>query len=260
MSTWTSISRRGAERAERVLASFRRTRDQKLGEAAQGLNPMGLDLTFIPDVALTLLLARTPEIIREELRPLAPTARAAAEQMFTRFFRPGDTIGLSALAAASGVCTYECFGLDVGDSLSIFKPHLVSVETSPRMEYPYRHWNRALVAIALDEPRVWRPIAGLLPHDPLPFEPGATFEFNLQGVVRHLAAAVQERRPAEEVLPAWHDLVRSYPYLERAALAELDTLLWAARIVFHHLGGQPLGTVAEVLREAIQAAVANERA
>lgn len=256
--SWKLIAEHFEKRADLELASLHRSREKKLAEYAQGRTPIGLDLQLAESGALRLLLGRGPDVVREELQPLVPYARRCAEQMFRDYFRPDGPITGDAVASATGVCLYECLGFDVGDTLSIFKPYLVRIETSRRDQYVHEHWNRALAALALDDRRTWGPIAGFIPDDAIPFTPGATFEFNVQGFLAHLAGAIVHQRALDDVLPAWRDFVRAYPNLQRANMANLSTLLWAARLVDHHIGGQPLGTVAEFLYSEIRSAVAAE--
>jgi len=241
------------------LPSIRRLRDKFLETYAHDKSVLGINLGTA-ERAVGVLIASGPDVVRDELRALAPLAREQAEQMFEKYFRPDGRVTTSAVVAATGVCLYECLGLETGGALAVFKPHLVRIETSRRDELVFEHWNRALVALALDDRLTWGPIAGFLPKDPVPFTPGATFAFNVQGFVAHLAGAIVHRRPIEEVLPAWHDLLRCYPELQAVAMANMATLLWAARLVHHHIGGQQLGTTAAFLYDETRAAVMAEGA
>lgn len=257
--SWTRTAAHFERMADDELASIRSTRTKRLAEYAQGRGIIGLHLQLAEADALRLLVGRGPDVVREELRPLVPYARREAEQMFRDYFRPDGPITGDAVASATGVCMYECLGLDAGDVLSIFKPYLVRIETSRRDEYVFQHWNRALAALALDDRRTWGPIAGFMPKDPIEFTPRTVFEFNVQGFIAHLAGAIVHQRAFDDVLPAWRDFVRVYPYLQRTKMANLSTLLWSARLVHHHIGRKPLSTVAEFLYTEIQAAIAAER-
>lgn len=258
--TWRAIVSSCEEEAPFDVESLRRTREKRLEEFARGIGIIGLNLQLAENRALRLLIARGPEVVREALRPLVPYARREAEQMFTEYYRDDDPVGTGALASATGVCMYECLGLDPDGALAVFKPHLVRIETSRRDKYVYHHWNRALAAIAVDDPRTWKPIAGFLPSDPVQFVPGSTFSFNVQGFIAHLAGAITHGRSVQEVLPAWQNFVDSYPELQASQMADTGTLLWASRLVNHHIARQQLGTTAAFLHDEINAAVAAERA
>ncbi|MBA3458668.1 MAG: hypothetical protein H0T46_01815 [Deltaproteobacteria bacterium] len=256
--SWERILAHFESLAELNIRSLRENRERRLQEYARSVGIIGLSLHIAASQSLMILVARGPEGLREDLRPLVPYARTEAEQMFRDYYRPDDTVTTNALASATGVCMYECLGLDADGALAVFKPHLIRIATSRRDEYVFDHWSRALAALVLDDRRTWGPIAGLLPNDPIPFTPGATFEFNVQGFIVHLAGAIVHGRPFDDVLPAWRDFLRSYPYLTRINMANTTTLLWSARLVHHHIAGNPLGTTAAFLYEEIRAALASE--
>jgi len=253
--TWKDLFSTYHENAALELSSLRRSRESFLETYARNKGVLGINLGA-SERAVRLLIAYGPDLVREELRALAPLAREQVEQLFQKYFGPDGRVTTDAVVAANAVCLYECLGLDAGDALALIKPHLVEIETSRRDEFVFEHWNRALIAIALDDRLTWGPIAGLMPKESVPFTPGATFAFNVQGFVAHLAGAVVHGRAVEEVLPAWHDFVRCYPELDAVAMADKATLLWAARLVHHHIGGHQIDTTAAFLYDEVCVAVA----
>ncbi len=257
--TWKATLDHYASLAVADLVDLREIRAKRLAEYARDFGIMGLNLGLAEFYGLRPLIACGPDLLRDELRPLVPYARAEAEQMFRDYYRPGRSIGTAALRSATGVCVYECLGLDADSALSVFKPELVRVETSRQDENVFHHWNRALTAIALDDRRTWGPICGLLPNHAVPFTPGQMFEFNVQGFITHLAGALVHGGSRVDVTPAWDDLLRCYPYLEEVNMTDGGTLLWAARVVHHHIGGEPLGTVGAFLYSEIRKAVSAEQ-
>jgi hypothetical protein len=74
---------------------------------------------------------------------------------------------------------------------------------------------------------------------------------NIRGFIQHLAGAVEAGATADDVMPAFHELLGNYPRYESGDAADAATLLWAARIVHHQLGGEPLGTTAQFLHDTI---------
>ena len=76
------------------------------------------------------------------------------------------------------------------------------------------------------------------------------FQFNLQGLLAYLAGAVEYGAAEVDVIPAWEDLLTSYPTLRDAKSIDQGTLLWIARTVFHRIGGHPVGEVAQRLHDS----------
>lgn len=89
---------------------------------------------------------------------------------------------------------------------------------------------------------------------PLSFSAGEAFGPNVQGVLAYLGAAIEHRAGLDAVLPAWRTLLAIAPELHDADQLRYPMLLWIARIVYHDIGGQPLGEVAERLYADVQAA------
>ena len=72
----------------------------------------------------------------------------------------------------------------------------------------------------------------------------------MQGLLIHLAGAVENRASFEDVRPAWEDFLRSLWNLINANSADDGTVLWIARTVFHRIAGEPLGAVARCLHQS----------
>jgi len=252
--TWKTILLAYQEDFPFELRDLREMREKYLANYSVNKGVLGINLGMT-ERAVRLLIACGPDVVREELRTLAPLAREQAEQMFQKYFRADGQVTASALVAATGVCLYECLGLGTGGALAVFKPHLVRIETSRRDQFVFQHWNRALIALALDVRATWGPIAGFMPNDSVPFTPEATFAFNVQGFVAHLAGALIHGRAIADVLPAWRDFVRCFPELQAVAMADTGTLLWAARLVHHHIGGHALDTTGAFLYDEVRMAV-----
>lgn len=210
-------------------------------------------LTTVGTEAVELLLAYGPETARTALEQIAPMVIPALDRREEGFGADARQ-STAVLAMASSVCMFEVLGIDLGeDLLPRLRPKLVQIPTTRNDEFVYQHWNRALIALALDDRCTWGPIAGLLPGDPIPFTAKATFEFNMQGLIAHLAGAIAHGAPRSDVDPAWRDFLRCYPVLEEAGAANLETLLWVGRLVMHHVDGSPgLGKVGELLYLAVK--------
>jgi hypothetical protein len=58
------------------------------------------------------------------------------------------------------------------------------------------------------------------------------------------------------VLPAWHQFMGLAVTLKKVRQINEQVILWVARIVFHHIGKQPLGTVGDRVFEEINRLVA----
>jgi hypothetical protein len=98
---------------------------------------------------------------------------------------------------------------------------------------------------------VWRSIAGLTPEAP-PFTAGDTFGPNVQGLLAYLGAAIEMHADIAAVLPAWRTTLAVVPALSDAGEVTYSMLPWIARIVYHDIGGRPVGDVAATLYAGIQ--------
>ena len=99
-------------------------------------------------------------------------------------------------------------------------------------------------------------IAGFRPTQDVPFVPRATFEFNMQGLIGHLGGAILSGATLDDVLPAWHQFMGVAIMLRKIRQIDDQVILWVARILFHHIGREPLGTVGAHIFEEINGLVA----
>ena len=107
------------------------------------------------------------------------------------------------------------------------------------------------IALALRVEPVWRGIAGLLPG-PLSFSPGEAFGPNVQGLLGYLASALENRAELADVMSAWKTFLAITPDLTVAKQSSFQNLFWVARLVYHDIGGEPLGRVGERLYADVQ--------
>jgi len=138
--------------------------------------------------------------------------------------------------------------------LARLAPLLGRIATSRRDDRA-EHWHRGFAALALNKPAVWRGIAGLPPGG-LAFRRGESFGPNVQGLLGYLAAAVEHRAAVPDVMPAWKTLLAAFGALNGAGELDFETLFWVVRIVYHDLGGEPLGRTGELLWADLQEAAA----
>ena len=148
---------------------------------------------------------------------------------------------------------FELLGYPIpSDALTSLAPLLSRIETNRHdPEFVAWHWQRGFMALALRKDPVWRGIAGLMPGA-LAFTPGESFGPNVQGLLRYLAAAIENRARLEDVLPAWKTFLAVVPSLYNADQVNFETLFWIARIVYHDIGGEPLGSAGDHLFADIQ--------
>lgn len=141
---------------------------------------------------------------------------------------------------------------------------LSRVQVTRDDELGHFYWTTGFAALALGDRLTYSRIAGYVggllaepdpsaltePRGRFSFQPGRKCQFNMQGLLRYLAGAVEQRAAFEDVVPAWEDLLWSYPALRASRSLDPGTLLWIARIVFHKVGGCPLGEVAQRLHDS----------
>jgi hypothetical protein len=191
-----------------------------------------------------MLIARGPAFVRRELEPI----QHILPQSVAAYLR--DCVGDYALSSmifeySDATNLFEIVGIDVPpEVLGSFRPFMPRVDTD-RRDMPASHWTKALTSLALGEPLGWVGIAGFLLSQEIPFVPGATFEFNVHGLIGHLGGALLSGASLEDVLPAWHQFMALAVTLMDVGQIDEQVILWVARIVFHHIGKQPLGTVAD---------------
>jgi hypothetical protein len=90
-----------------------------------------------------------------------------------------------------------------------------------------------------------------MPTQDIPFVPRATFGLNLQGLIAHLGGARAVGATFDDVSPAWREFMVAADPLMGAGQIDEQVILWVARIVFHHIGKQPLGAVGHYVYEQI---------
>jgi len=202
-----------------------------------------------------MLIAHGSGFVRRELEPLKhilPQSAAA----YVRDCAGNHTLSSMLLEYANITNIFEIVGFDVPpEVLASFRPLLVRVETC-HDDMPASHWTKALVSLALGERLGWIAIAGFRPTENVPFVSRATFEFNMQGLLAHLGGALLAGAAIDDVLPAWHQFMGLAVTLMDVRQIDEQVILWVARIVFHHIGHQPLGTVGDRVFEQINRLVA----
>ena len=148
---------------------------------------------------------------------------------------------------------FELLGYPIpSEALASLASSLGRIETSRHdPELVSWHWQRGFMALALRQDPVWRGIAGLMPG-PLAFTPGESFGPDVQGLLRYLAAAIENHARLEDVLAAWKTFLAVFLTLYNARQVNFETLFWIARIVYHDIGGQSLGSAGDHLFADIQ--------
>jgi hypothetical protein len=132
-------------------------------------------------------------------------------------------------------------------SLDAAREILLSIETENDVEFPQYQWHRGLIALALDMPKVYRPIAGFDEGSPVGFEPHQRFGPDIQGFIAHLVGAVENRVPISECLTAWTDRLDHYSSSRQEKTFYAPCLFWTAWILHCRISGQPQEEVADWL-------------
>ncbi len=149
----------------------------------------------------------------------------------------------------------ECVGDSISPTtLDTFRRWLPLIRASRDDYNTSGFWSRGFAALALDERHTYSKY--LTPEyrkTPVPFDapPDARFGFNLQGLLTHLAGAVEQRAPFERVAVAWDDWLAHAPHAMDSRSINPGTLLWIARVVHHRIACHPLGEVAQRLHDDI---------
>jgi hypothetical protein len=251
--TWTAAR----EHYEKLLGRyklklFRDLVPQHLEQFSQGSAAATDQLAF--SLAL-MLISHGPAFVRSELEPLKHILRQSVST-YLQGCAGTDTLSSMLLEYANTTNVFEIVGLDVPQEvLASLRPFLVRVETDHR-DMPGRHWTKALLSIALGERLGWVAIAGFLPTQDVPFVSRATFEFNMQGLIAHLGGALLTGATLGDVLPAWRQFMVVAVTLMDVRQIDEQVILWVARVVFHHIGRQPLGTVGDRVFEEVNRLVA----
>jgi hypothetical protein len=129
---------------------------------------------------------------------------------------------------------------------------LARVQTSRNdTDLRWTHWEKGFIALALNAEPAWRDVAGLMPG-PVPFSPGRKFGANIQGLLVHLAGAIGSHAGLDDVMPAWTETLVEFRAIYRAHELNYEVLPWIARLIYHEVGREPLGRVAERLFADVQ--------
>lgn len=165
---------------------------------------------------------------------------------------------MSLVLVASAVNALAILDYAIPDRvLAGFRDELARVELE--REFPKVQWNKGLAAIAIDHPLVWVPVAGHLNAADVPWQPGATFGANVQGLIGHLGAARSRGAALADVEPAWHSFMDAADVLVDERQIDYATILWIARVVLHDIGGLAVGEVGAGLEAEIRRCVAAGR-
>jgi hypothetical protein len=196
--------------------------------------------------ALVRPLIVDPGAAGKALGPLAQIVDAAIAEEAAEI-TPTERIAAPLVNLVNLVDLIECSHGPVSDtSRSTIRSWLPRMEVSRDDEDTSYYWTTGFAALALGDRQTATRFA---PQQP--FAAGATFQFNLQGLLAHLGGAIDAKAKLDDVLPAWNDLVASYIPLSQASNVDAGTLLWIARNVFHVIGGAPVATVASRLHDSL---------
>jgi hypothetical protein len=178
------------------------------------------------------------------LSPLAPLVDRAAAEVDAQH-SPAERVAVHAVGLMNLGNALQSIGCDLGPgTIDRFRGWVSRLDAGRNDPQAYWYWSGGFAALALDERVTYRRYAGRGPKDALSFQPGQTFEFNLQGLMEHLAAAIEAGAKLDGVRPAWQDFLRQLDKLRAANTVDPGTVLWIARVVHHRIGGAPLGQVA----------------
>ena len=111
------------------------------------------------------------------------------------------------------------------------------------------YWSTYFGSLALGHEEYRRGTGTALGSISSPPTPGATFGPQTRALLKHLAAAVENRSPFEVVRPAWEEFIERFPSAREMHNVDAGTLLWVARVVYQRIAGAPLGTVAQRLHD-----------
>lgn len=208
--------------------------------------------TLVPYAAdlLPAAVVQPGEVQRELPMVVAAVDRAVARSFAEMVDRPISTAFLEMLDLGNAL---ECAGCPLADATrDVFRDWLARMQLSRDHPDMFDVWSAGFAALALDERPTYRRVAARAGEVTLPFTPGEAFGFNVQALLGHLAAAVENRAPLADVTPAWHELLGNYGLLYDTGAIRLGTLLWMARVVHHRIAGAPIGEVAQRLQDDVR--------
>jgi hypothetical protein len=204
------------------------------------------DPAKLDESPFTLLYAATlasgPERIAPYAKRIAPLLKPALAARAANEPKSIADLAVGGLANFLACCGYP-------DETPAITEWLREIRTSKDEEVTERHWERAFAVLALDVRPLYRALGGADPAESLKLTPSRAFGGDLQGLIRHLGAAVENNAGFVAVEPAWRDLVTNFRRQEQARQLQRSALFWIGRIVHHRIAGAPLGTVAQWVHE-----------
>lgn len=201
----------------------------------------------------TLVLAAVvqPDDVQRQVAPLAATVDRVVAGVAKDM--AGHTISTAFLELLDLGNALQCAGCALADAtLDVFRDWLGRMQLTRDDPNMFEVWSAGFAALALDERDTYRTIAARAGEAKLAFTPGETFGFNMQALLGHLAAAVENDASLADVTPAWQELLGNYGTLYDGASVRPGMLLWAARVVHHRIAGAPIGEVALRLHDDIR--------
>jgi len=200
-----------------------------------------------------LFFTHGPAFVREIFAPIRHVVPQAVAAYLAERDPDAGSLSPTIQDMSDATNAFEIIGFDVPPSvLESFRPYLSAIMFTRDRWY----WTKGFTALALNERLVWAPVAGYPPDQPIPFKRGEKFEFNVQGLLAHLGAALLVGARFEDVATAWGSFLVCADMLINAHRIEYVLVLWIARIVYHHIGGQPLVSVGDLLYADIQRCIA----
>lgn len=188
--------------------------------------------------ALENAVMACPDKLSGAIKTLAPIVEQAVEHE-EGGRKKGDPTPLTVIRVGNALNAIEIAGADLSPaSRAAVLDWFRHTQTKPRDSQPVWYWTTVFGALALDTKIP-------SPKSRSKIEPGTTFESDLEGLATYLRDAISTKASLEDVRAAWEDLVDYADALHDAELADSATVLWIARIVYHRIGGVPLGDVAQ---------------
>ncbi|HMI92147.1 MAG TPA: hypothetical protein VK509_12315 [Polyangiales bacterium] len=193
--------------------------------------------------------------------PLRPHARAMLDP-FVRSMRAAAAKGDSALQPVLWVnvlglaSSLRSLGCTLPEDVDAFLRERAQrlVVAPDASSFIAKHWNSGFAALAWDAPIRYRAVAGVLPDEPLPFDPSRDPALSVQGWLAHFAAAVEARSAWSAVAPAWESFVALWPLLFKAGSVDSHTLLFTAEALQLHVRAKPRGETGDFLFESVSEA------
>jgi hypothetical protein len=187
-----------------------------------------------------------PDKLANVAGALAPIIdRAAAAQDV-------DEISIAVLELLDLANAVECVGGTLAPPThAAFRTWLPRITIRRDDENEMWYWSVGFAALAFDDSATARRFAGVDIHASFGFKPGETFGFNLQGLLRHLAGALEVGADLEAIRPAWNECLDNFETQWTAHRVDGATLLWIARVVYARVGGAQVATVAKQIHNEV---------